>query len=114
MILIVLIHVQLFVTLWIVAHQAPLSTELSRQEYWSGLPCPPAGDLPNPRKEPVSRMSPELGGKFFTTSATWEAHIHLWAIDVLFFSFFQFFLIEIQLIYNNTYVPLYNIVFHNC
>ena len=38
-------HVQLFVTPWTVAHQAPLSIEFSREEYWSGLPCPPPGDL---------------------------------------------------------------------
>ena len=44
----------------------------SRQEYWSGLPCPPSGDLPNPGTEPVSRMSPALAGRFFTTSASWE------------------------------------------
>ena len=47
-------HVLLFVTPWIAAHQAPLSTGFSRQEYWSGLPFPPAGDLPNPRTEPES------------------------------------------------------------
>ena len=41
-------HIQLFVTLWAVAHQAPLSMGFSRQEYWSGLPCPPPGDLPHP------------------------------------------------------------------
>ena len=40
-------HVQLFVTLWTVAHQAPLSMGFSRQEYWSGLPCSPPGDLPD-------------------------------------------------------------------
>ena len=45
----------------------------SRQEYWSGLPCPPPGDVPNPGIEPVSLMSPALAGGFFTTSATWEA-----------------------------------------
>ena len=39
-------RVRLFVTLWTVARQAPLSMEFSREEYWSGLPCPPAGDLP--------------------------------------------------------------------
>ena len=41
-------HVQLFVTLWTVALQAHLSEEVSRQEHWSGLPCPPPGDRPNP------------------------------------------------------------------
>ena len=44
--------VQLFVTLWTVACQSPLSMGLSKQEYWSGLPCPPAGDLPDPGIEP--------------------------------------------------------------
>ena len=40
-------HVQFFATLWTIAHKAPLSMGFSRQEYWSGLPCPPAGDLPD-------------------------------------------------------------------
>ena len=44
----VLSHVQLFVTPWTVACQAPLSMEFSKQEYWSGLPFPTPGDLPNP------------------------------------------------------------------
>ena len=55
----------------IVAHQAPLSMGFSRQIYWSGLPWPPPGDLPNPGIEPTS---PALAGGFFNTSATWEAH----------------------------------------
>ena len=59
--------VQLFVTLWTVALQAPLSMEFSRQEYWSGLPFPPAGDLPDPGVEPRSLVSPALAGGFFTT-----------------------------------------------
>ena len=46
--------VQLFVTPWTVAYQAPLSMEFSRQEYWRGLPFPSPGDLPNPRMEPGS------------------------------------------------------------
>ena len=50
--------VQLFVTLWTVAHQTLLSTEFSRQESWSGLPCPPPGDLPNPGIEPTSLPPP--------------------------------------------------------
>ena len=45
-------HVQLLATLWTVACQAPLSMEFSRQEYWTGLPCPPPGDLPNPGIKP--------------------------------------------------------------
>ena len=47
---------QLLVTLWTRAHQAPLSMGFSRQEYWSGLPYPPPGDLPNPGIEPMSLM----------------------------------------------------------
>ena len=43
----------LFVTPWAVAHQAPLSKGFSRQEYWSGLPCPPPGDLPHSGMEPA-------------------------------------------------------------
>ena len=66
-------RVQLCATPWTVARQAPLSMGFSRQEYWSGLPCPPPGDLPNPGIEPVSLTSPALAGRFFTTSATWEA-----------------------------------------
>ena len=66
-------HTQLFATLWTVVCQAPLSMGLSRQEYWSGLSCPPPGDLPNPGTEPESLMSPALAGMFFPTSATWEA-----------------------------------------
>ena len=66
-------RVQLFVTLWTVAHQAPLSMEFSRQEYWSGLPFPSPGYLLHPGIKPVSVASPALAGRFFTTSATWEA-----------------------------------------
>ena len=53
--------------------QAPLSMGSSREEYWSGLPCPPPGDLPDPGIEPSSLRSPALAGGFFNTSATWEA-----------------------------------------
>ena len=55
------------------ACQAPLSMGFSRQEYQSGLLCPPSRDLPNPGMEPTSLMSPALAGRFFTTAATWEA-----------------------------------------
>ena len=68
-------HVQLFATPWTVACQAPLSIGFSRQGYWSGWPHPPPGDLPNPGIKPGSHMSPALTGRFFTTSATWEAQI---------------------------------------
>ena len=66
-------RVQLFVTLWTIAHQAPLSMGFSWQEYWSGLPCPPSGDLPDPGIEPASLKFPALASRFFTTRATWEA-----------------------------------------
>ena len=64
--------VQLFVTLQTVAHRAPLTVGFSRQEYWSRLPCPPPGDLPNPGIEPLSLTSPALAGGFFITDTTWE------------------------------------------
>ena len=53
-------HVQLFGTLWTVAYQAPPSMRFFRQEYWSGLPFPPPGDLPDPRIEPASPVYPAL------------------------------------------------------
>ena len=56
-----------FVTLRTVALQAPLSRGFFKQEYWSGLPCPPPGDLPNPGIQPASLMSPSFAGKFFIT-----------------------------------------------
>ena len=66
-------HVRFFVIPWTVAHQAPLSMGFSRQEYWSGLPCPPPGAPPEPGIKPRSLMSPALASGFFTTNATWEA-----------------------------------------
>ena len=48
---------------------------VSRQEYWSGLPCPPPGDLLHPGIEPTSLTSPALTDGFFTTSITWEARV---------------------------------------
>ena len=61
-------RVQLFVTLWTVACQAPLSMGFSRQKYWSELPLPSPGDLPNSGIEPASLMSPVWAGGFF-----WQA-----------------------------------------
>ena len=63
----VLNHVRLFATPWIVAFQASLSVEFSRQEYWSGLPFPTGGDLHAAGIEPMSLVFPALAGKFFTT-----------------------------------------------
>ena len=63
-------HVQLFCNPMDYSPQAPLFMEFSRQEYWSGLPCPPPRDRPDPGIKPISLMSPALAGRFFTTSAT--------------------------------------------
>ena len=57
--------VQLFLTPWAAARQAPLSMEFPRQEYWSGLPFPPPGDLPNPGIKPISLAAPTFAGGFF-------------------------------------------------
>ena len=64
-----------FVTLWTVAHQAPLSMGSPRQEYWSGWPFLPPGDLPDPGMEPASPVPHAVAGRFFTFyhCATWEA-----------------------------------------
>ena len=58
--------VQLFATLWAVAHQAPLSMGFSRQEYWSGLSCPPPEDLADPGIKPACLIFPVVAGGFFT------------------------------------------------
>ena len=58
-------HVWLFATPWTVARQAPLSMGFPRQEYWSGLPFPSPGDLPNPRIKPSSPISPALAIKVY-------------------------------------------------
>ena len=65
--------VRLFATPWIAARQALLSMEFFRQEYWSGLPFPFPGDLPDPGIKTMAFASPALAGGFFTTSSTWEA-----------------------------------------
>ena len=62
--------VRLFAIPWTAAHQAPLSMGFSRQEPWSGLPCPPPGGPPHPGTEP---RSPALAGRFFTICASSEA-----------------------------------------
>ena len=54
-------------------YQDPQSIGFSRQEYWSELPCPSPGELPNPGIELASPVSRVLAGRFFTTHATWEA-----------------------------------------
>ena len=67
------IRVRLLVTLWTVAHQAPLSMGFPRQEYYSGLPFPFPWDHPDPGMDPVSLTSLALAmGWFFTISVTWQ------------------------------------------
>ena len=65
-------RVWFFATLWTVAHQAPLSMGFSRQEYWSGLPCTPSGDLPDLRIKLISACGSWIAGKFSTHWTTWE------------------------------------------
>ena len=65
-------RVLLFATSWTVAHQAPLTTGFSRQEYWSGWPCSPPGYLPDPGIEPAS---PGFAGRIFTTKSKWVNQI---------------------------------------
>ena len=65
--------IQLFVTPWTVVCQAPLSMGFFGQEYWSGVPCSPAGNLPSSGTEPAFLVSPALAGTVVTTSTTQEA-----------------------------------------
>ena len=55
-----------------VTHQTPLYMEFSRQEYWSGLPFPTPGDLPDPEMEIPSLVSPAQAGRFFATAPPWK------------------------------------------
>ena len=71
-------------TLRALALQVPLSMGFPRQQYWSGLPCPPPEDLPDPEIEPESLMSPTLAGRFFNTSATWHQVIIPFLFDMVF------------------------------
>ena len=64
-------RVRFFATPWTRAYQAPPSMGFSRQEYWSRVPFPSSGDLPDPRIELALLTSPAVAGRFFTTSATW-------------------------------------------
>ena len=77
-------HIRLFAAPWTVACQISLSMGFPKQEYWSGLPFPVPGDLPDPGIKPMSLASPALAGRFFTTSATWEAFAYRrWEIKCL-------------------------------
>ena len=65
-------------TPWIVACQASLSVGFSRQEYWSGLPFPPPGALPDPGIKPASPASSELAGRVFTTVPPGKSNIFIY------------------------------------
>ena len=69
--------VQFFATLWTVAHQGSLSMDFSREEYWSGLPFPTPGDLPDQGIEPVFPVSC-IGRCILYHCATWETHYYLY------------------------------------
>ena len=78
-------HVRLFVTLWTVACQAPLSVGqmsigFSRKEYWSRLPCPPPGDISDPGIEPVSVASPASASGLFTTLGPCWMYLASWSV----------------------------------
>ena len=67
-------HVQLFATSWTKTRQAPLAMGFSRQQYWSGLPFPPPGDLSDPGIEPSSISC--IGRWILYHWATWEAYLY--------------------------------------
>ena len=73
-------HFRLFVNLWIVTYQVPLSTGFSRQEYWSGLPFPSPGDLPDPGIKPASLAYPAMAREFFITGL--PKNIYLAVLDL--------------------------------
>ena len=74
------------VTPWTVARQARLSMEFPRQESWSGLPFPPPRDLPDPRIEPVSPVSPTLANRFFTTEPPGKPYSSVKEVTLLIYS----------------------------
>ena len=71
-------HVQLFETPETIAPSLLCPWGFSRQEYLSGLSCPPPGDLPDPGIDPTSSVAPALAGGFFTTKATWQAQVYIY------------------------------------
>ena len=79
--------VRLFATAWTVTCQAPLSMECSRQEYWSGLPCPTPGDLPNSDQNHVTCIA----SGFFTAEPPREAHLKIYppATEFIYMYYFQ-------------------------
>ena len=112
-------HVWLFATPWTVAHQALLSMRFSRQEYWSGLPFPPPGDLPDPGIEPGSpafrqtlyRLSHQGSPDFPTNSVFAASHKFLYVIFSILFSS-KYFLIPVMFCFSYMgYLDVWFLVF---
>ena len=82
-------RVWLFVTWWTVAYQAPLSMEFSRQEDWGGLPCPPPGDLSDPRIEPASPATPALQTESLSLSHQGSPNLHPTLFLLFFFLIYR-------------------------
>ena len=120
--------VWLFVTPWTVDHQVFLSMEFSRQEYWSGLPFPTPGDLPDPGIKPTSPVSPALASGYFTTAPPGNPipsgyhflinivitnvykHFCKWITEKLPCSFLEITLLKVSCMYNS-YEHLYYVCF---
>ena len=83
-------HVWFFMTPWMVAHEAPLSMAFSRQEYWSGFPFPPSGDLPDPQFKLVSLVSSALAGRFFTSVSPGKTLSHYSQLSSVWLTICQF------------------------
>ena len=103
--------VQLCVTLWTITHQARLSMGFSKQEYWSGLPCPPSGDPPNPGMEHTPLMSSVLYTKrpMGSPSLHLELQIHWSYKTVSLISHFKSVIIITQLVMQETII-LYSVL----
>ena len=80
--------------------------QILQQEYWSGLPHRPPGDLPNPGIEPASLMSPVLAGGFFITSATWEDYTLYYIMYRLYIRSPEFIGIYLDLLTNISFPPV--------
>ena len=98
-------HTWPFASPWTVVCQAPLFTGFPKQEYWSGLPFPSLGDLPNPGIEPVSLISPILSGLFFI-SAAWKACMYKFIYNINIGTFYIIYNMysNIYNIYSNIYI----------
>ena len=104
-------RVRLFATPWTVACQASLSMEFSRQEYWSEKLFPSPGSLPDPGIEPASLTSPALAGRFFTASATWEAHTSLYKTCLFDILYLMVLLSEVLRNYCNSVLFLLTLIY---